>query len=462
MLNKVLTHLDENVEKSLERLFSLLRFQSISTDSVYKDACRQAADWLVEDLKTIGFEASRRDTPGHPMVVGHHPGPSDDCLHVLFYGHYDVQPVDPLSLWEDDPFTPSLKERNGEKVICARGSSDDKGQLMTFIEACRAFKKETGQLPVKVTILCEGEEECASPSLIPFLKANKEELKADCALVCDTSMWDANTPSIALSLRGIMAEEILITAANRDLHSGYFGGVAANPIRILVKVLAGLHDENNKVTLPGFYDGVEETPPHILQSWNALNCTSENFLGPIGLSVPAGEKGRSILELAWARPTMEINGISGGYEGEGIKTVIASQASAKVSCRLVHKQDPEKIRQALRDYVCSAIPADCKVEFKSHGSSPALQLSADSSFIKVAKDALSQEWELPAVLTAMGGSIPIVADFQSILGMETVLVGFALADDCIHSPNEKYNLKSFHKGQRSWARILAALAKKGG
>ncbi|WP_375611100.1 M20/M25/M40 family metallo-hydrolase, partial [Bartonella sp. AP18SXNS] len=182
---------------------------------------------------------------------------------------YDVQPVDPLSLWEDDPFTPSLKERDGEKVICARGASDDKGQLMTFIEACRAFKKETGQLPVKVTILCEGEEETASPSLVSFLKANKDELKADCELVCDTSMWDVNTPSIALSLRGIMAEEIIISAANRDLHSGYFGGVAANPIRILTKILAGLHDENNKVTLPGFYDGVEETPPHILQSWNA-------------------------------------------------------------------------------------------------------------------------------------------------------------------------------------------------
>ncbi|WP_375624599.1 MULTISPECIES: M20/M25/M40 family metallo-hydrolase [unclassified Bartonella] len=458
MLNKVLTHLDGNIEKSLERLFSLLRFQSISTDLAYKAACRKAADWLVEDLKSIGFDASRRDTPGHPMVVGHHPGPSDDCLHVLFYGHYDVQPVDPLSLWEDDPFTPSLKERDGEKVICARGASDDKGQLMTFIEACRAFKKETGQLPVKVTILCEGEEECASPSLIPFLKANKDELKADCALVCDTSMWDADTPSIALSLRGIMAEEIIITAASRDLHSGYFGGVAANPIHILTKILAGLHDEDNKVTLPGFYDGVEETPPQILQSWNELNCTAENFLGPIGLSIPVGEKGRSILESIWARPTAEINGISGGYEGEGTKTVIASQASAKISCRLVHKQDPEKIRQAFRDYVRNSIPDDCTVTFKNHGSSAAIQLSYDSSFIKAAKDALSQEWEVPAVLTAMGGSIPIVADFQSILGMETVLVGFGLADDRIHSPNEKYNLKSFHKGQRSWARILASFA----
>ncbi|AFR25969.1 dipeptidase [Bartonella quintana] len=462
MLDKVLTHLDANIEKNLERLFSFLRFQSISTDSAYKDECRKAADWLVEDLKSIGFEASRRDTPGHPIVVGHHPGPSDECLHVLFYGHYDVQPVDPLSLWEDDPFTPSLKEREGEEVICARGASDDKGQFMTFIEACRAFKKETGQLPVRVTVLCEGEEESGSPSLVPFLKANRNEFKADCALVCDTSMWDADTPSVSVTLRGMFAEEIIITAANCDLHSGYFGGAAANPIRILAKVLASLHDENNRVTIPGFYDGVEETPPQILQSWNVLNCNAENFLGPIGLSIPAGEKGRSILELIWARPTAEINGISGGYEGEGIKTVIASQASAKVSFRLVHKQDPEKIRQAFRDYVRSLIPADCTVAFKEHGASPAIQLPYDSPFIEAAKDALSQEWSNPALLTGIGGSIPIVADFQSILDMETVLVGFALADDRIHSPNEKYNLKSFHKGQRSWVRILDALAKTGG
>ncbi|EJF98885.1 hypothetical protein MEI_00052 [Bartonella vinsonii subsp. arupensis Pm136co] len=462
MLNKVLTHIDDNIEKSLERLFSLLRFQSISTDSAYKGECRKAADWIVEDLRSIGFEASRRDTPGHPMVVGHHPGPSDDCPHVLFYGHYDVQPVDPLSLWEDDPFTPSIKEKNGEKIICARGASDDKGQFMTFVEACRAFKKETGQLPIKVTILCEGEEESASPSLIPFLKANRDELKADYALVCDTGMWDANTPSVAIALRGILAEEITITAADRDLHSGAFGGAAANPIHILAKILAGLHDENNRVTLPGFYDGIEEAPPHILQSWNDLNCTAEKFLGPIGLSIPTGEKGRSVLELIWTRPTAEINGISGGYEGEGFKTVIASQASAKVSFRLVYKQDPEKIRQALRGYVCSLIPADCTVAFKDHGASQAIKLPYDSPFIEAAKDALSQEWGNKALLTGMGGSIPIVGDFQRILGMESLLVGFALNDDRIHSPNEKYNLKSFHKGQRSWARILTALANREG
>lgn len=455
----MLTRLDSDLDKSLERLFSLLRFQSISTDPAYKDECRKTADWLVEDLKTIGFDASRRDTTGHPMVVAHHAGPSPDCPHILFYGHYDVQPVDPLELWQDLPFEPKLKNCDGEKVIAARGASDDKGQLMTFVEACRAYKAETGQLPVQITILFEGEEESGSPSLVPFLKNNKDELKADYALVCDTSMWDKITPSISVGLRGLVGEEVIITAADRDLHSGYFGGAAANPIHILSKILAKLHDENGTVTIPQFYQGVEETPDDILKSWDALNLSAEKFLNPIGLSIPAGEKGRSILELTCARPTAEVNGISGGYEGDGFKTVIPSKASAKVSFRLVHKQDPDKIRTAFRDFVRKNIPADCKVDFQEHGSSPAVQLSYDSPLIQKAKQALSDEWNKPTLLMAMGGSIPIVGDFQTLLGMESLLVGFALDDDRIHSPNEKYNLTSFHKGQRSWARILTALSK---
>lgn len=459
MIDKVLSRLDADLDNSLERLFELLRVRSISTDPAYAQECRKAADWLVADLQSIGFEASRRDTTGHPMVVAHHPGPSNDAPHVLFYGHYDVQPVDPLNLWQDDPFDPKLKQLDGQKVIAARGSSDDKGQLMTFVEACRAYKKETGQLPVKVSILFEGEEESGSPSLKPFLETHADELKADYALVCDTSMWDADTPSISVGLRGLVGEEVIITAADRDLHSGHFGGAAANPIHILAKIIAGLHDQNGAVTLPGFYDGVEETPAQILQSWNALGRGAKEFLGPVGLSVPAGEKGRTVLEMTWARPTAEVNGISGGYEGDGFKTVIAGEARAKISFRLVHGQAPDKIRKAFRDYVRSQLPADCQVAFVEHGASPAIQLPYDSALVQSAKQALSDEWNKPAVLAAMGGSIPIVGDFQTFLGMESLLVGFGLEDDRIHSPNEKYNLKSFHKGQRSWARILSELAK---
>jgi acetylornithine deacetylase/succinyl-diaminopimelate desuccinylase-like protein len=444
-LAPVLDTLDANLDASLGRLTDLVRIPSISTDPAYAAECRRAAEWLVADLSTIGFTASVRDTTGHPMVVAHHDGPAGSP-HVLFYGHYDVQPVDPLNLWHDDPFDMKVKEvAPGRKILTGRGTADDKGQLMTFVEACRAFKQAHGQLPCKVSILFEGEEESGSPSLKPFLEANAAELKADFALVCDTGMW--------------VGEEITVKAANRDLHSGSYGGAAANPIRILAKVLAAIHDDNGRVTIPGFYDGVEETPSQILKQWESLGLSAEEFLGEIGLSIPSGEKGRSVLELVWARPTAEFNGIIGGYTGKGFKTVIAAEASSKVSFRLVHKQDPIKVRDAFRDFVRARIPADCSVEFHPHGGSPAIQLSYDSPFLSKAKDALSDEWPKPAVMIAMGGSIPIVGDFQTYLGMESLLVGFGLDDDRIHSPNEKYELSSFHKGQRSWARILDALAR---
>jgi acetylornithine deacetylase/succinyl-diaminopimelate desuccinylase-like protein len=459
-LAPVLDRLDADLDKSLSRLFDFVRIRSISTDPAYAGECRKAAEWLVADLKTIGFDASVRDTPGHPMVVAHHAGPAG-APHVLFYGHYDVQPVDPLELWTSDPFDPAVKELEpGRKVITGRGSSDDKGQLMLFVEACRAWKAVHGSLPCTITLLFEGEEESGSPSLKPFLEANAAELKADFAMVCDTGMWDQDTPAISIALRGLVGEEITVKAANRDLHSGEFGGAAANPIRILAKVLADVHDADGRVTIPGFYDGVEETPTQVLTSWESLGETAESFLGPIGLSIPSGEKGRSVLELVWARPTAEFNGITGGYTGKGFKTVIAAEASAKVSFRLVHKQDPKKIRAAFRDFVEARIPADCSVEFHPHGGSPAIQLSYDSPFLTKAKDALSDEWGKQAVMIAMGGSIPIVGDFQKYLGMDSLMVGFGLSDDRIHSPNEKYDLKSFHKGQKSWARILDAVSRK--
>ena len=460
-ISPVLSAVDDNLTASLDRLFELVRLKSISTDPSYKAECRKAAEWLVRDLTTIGFEASIRDTAGHPMVVAHHGGAKPDAPHVLFYGHYDVQPVDPIELWENDPFEPALKDiGGGRKVMTGRGTSDDKGQLMTFVEACRAYKQVHGSLPLRITILFEGEEESGSPSLKPFLDANADELKAEYALVCDTSMWNTETPAIAAALRGLVGEEIVVTAADRDLHSGLFGGAAANPIHILTKILAGLHDETGKVTLAGFYDGVEETPSNIKASWDNLGLTAEGFLGGVGLSVPAGEKGRSVLELTWARPTAEVNGITGGYTGEGFKTVIAAKASAKVSFRLVGSQDPAAIRESFRAYVRSQIPADCSVDFHEHGGSPAIQLSYDSPALTKAKNALSDEWAKPAVVIGMGGSIPIVGDFQTMLGMDSLMIGFGLTDDRIHSPNEKYDLQSFHKGIRSWVRILSALSVK--
>ncbi|MGM4983196.1 MULTISPECIES: M20/M25/M40 family metallo-hydrolase [Rhizobium] len=458
-LTPVLDHADQNLPSSLNNLFELLRIKSISTDPAFKAECRKAAEWLVTYLNSLGFTASLRDTPGHPMVVAHHDAGSADAPHVLFYGHYDVQPVDPIELWESDPFAPEIKDMgNGRKILTGRGTSDDKGQLMTFVEAVRAYKETKGGIPVRITILFEGEEESGSPSLKPFLEANAAELKADFALVCDTGMWDGDTPAISAGLRGLVGEEITITAADRDLHSGLFGGAAANPIHILTDILAGLHDETGRITLPGFYDGVEETPSNIKASWEKLGLSAEDFLGEVGLSIPSGEKGRSVMELTWARPTAEVNGIWGGYTGAGFKTVIAAKASAKVSFRLVGQQNPAAIRESFRAYVRSKIPADCSVEFHEHGGSPAIQLSYDSPALTKAKTALSNEWPKPAIVIGMGGSIPIVGDFQKMLGMESLLIGFGLSDDRIHSPNEKYELRSYHKGIRSWIRILEALA----
>ncbi|MDW9829239.1 M20/M25/M40 family metallo-hydrolase [Sinorhizobium meliloti] len=457
-ITPVLERADANLPQSLERLFDLVRIKSISTDPAFKAECRKAAEWLVAELGTLGFEASVRDTPGHPMVVAHHAAEKADAPHLLFYGHYDVQPVDPLNLWETPPFEPSVKEvEPGRKIITGRGTADDKGQLMTFVEAVRAYKEARVVLPCRITILFEGEEESGSPSLKPFLEANAGELKADYALVCDTSMWDRETPAISAGLRGLVGEEVVVKAADRDLHSGYFGGAAANPIHILAEILAGLHDETGRVTLDDFYEGVEETPAEIKATWETLGQTAEKFLGEIGLSIPSGERGRSVLELTWARPTAEINGITGGYTGEGFKTVIAAEASAKISFRLVGKQDPARIRESFRAYVRSKIPTDCSVEFHAHGGSPAIHLPYDSALLTTAKAALSDEWPKPAVVIGMGGSIPIVGDFQRMLGMESLLVGFGLSDDRIHSPNEKYELTSFHKGIRSWVRILDAL-----
>lgn len=455
-LDKVLAAIDSNLDRSVERLFSLLRIESVSTDPAFAKNCRAAAGWLASELANIGFDAGVRDTKGHPMVVAHSKkhgsGP-----HVLFYGHYDVQPADPIALWETPAFEPEIRTVSGRKVIVGRGSADDKGQLMTFVEAACAFVETEGQMPLRISILLEGEEETGSPSLAPFLEANRNELKADVALVCDTDMWNDTTPAITTMLRGLMLEEVIVKAADRDLHSGLFGGAAINPIRVLGRIVASVHDGEGCIAIPGFYDGAGELDPEIKAQWQSLDFSESKFLGEIGLSKPAGEKGRHVLEQLWSRPTCDVNGIIGGYTGTGSKTVIPALASAKFSFRLVGKQNPEAIRDAFREFVCKQLPADCKAEFLSHGASPALQLPLDSPYLKKAREALAAEWGVPAVLKGSGGSIPIVGNFKRDLGMDSLLIGFGVDDDRIHSPNEKYNLTSFHKGARSWARLLDAL-----
>ena len=456
-LEAVLSRIDQDLDQSLERLFALLRIASVSTDAAYKDHCRAAAEHVAKDLRSIGFEATLRPTEGHPVVVGKANGGSGP--RVLFYGHYDVQPVDPLSLWKTPPFEPRIETlAGGRKIIVARGACDDKGQAMTFIEACRAYKAVTGKLPLPITTMIEGEEECGSQHLFKFVRDNAEEFKLDLALVCDTAMWNAETPAVTTSLRGLVYEEVKVTCADRDLHSGLFGGAAQNPLRLLAKILGAMWDDNGRVVIPGFYDGVNDLPADIKAELAALNLTPEEFLGQVGLKQPAGEKGRLLLEQITTRPTAEINGVVGGYTGEGAKTVIPGEATAKVSFRLVGEQDPQKICDAFRAFVRARMPADCKVEFTNFGLAPPLQLSFDNPALGKARSVLAQEWGRKAVAVGAGGSIPIVADFKSVLGMDSLLVGFALDDDRVHSPNEKFDLKCFHKGIRSWARILDALA----
>lgn len=455
-LDPVLARIDADLPVAIERLFGLLSIPSISTDPAFKADCDRAADWLVEDLQSMGIDASKRATPGHPMVVGHVDG---EGPHLLFYGHYDVQPVDPLDLWDNPPFEPRIEETPNGKVIRGRGTSDDKGQLMTFVEACRAWKAVHGKMPCKITFFLEGEEESGSPSLIPFMEENAAELKSDIALICDTSMVSPGVPSIASQLRGMLKDEFTLTGPRIDLHSGHYGGPALNPLAEIARIVAALHDDHGRVTVPGFYEGVYEISDNLRAQWNACGFDEETYLNSVGFTQSHGEAGYSTLELQWARPTLEINGLWGGYQGAGSKTVIPSKAHCKFTCRLVGDQDPDVLRERIRAHVQSLLRPDCKIKWDTDlEGSPAPVMNTERPEFERARKALSDEWNREAVLVGMGGSIPIAGFFKSVLGMDAMLIGYANDDDAIHSPNEKYDVESFHKGIRSWARILAALS----
>lgn len=460
-VNDILDEADKAFDASVERVMDFLKIPSISADPAYDPACRQAARWVEGLLSDMGFDARCVDTPVHPVVIGHYEPDHVDSktLHILLYGHYDVQPPDPIELWKTPPFEPSLrKDTDGIERIYARGACDDKGQVMTILEASRLWLKVRKHLPCRLTVLIEGDEESDCSHLDSFLSRHRDELSADIVFVCDTSMWDDRTPAITTRLRGCISEEVIVSGPKVDLHSGY-GNAAANPIHILTRILADLRDKRGRITLPGFYDGVHRVPKSTLAQWKKLKNHDRRFLKDLGLSIPQGEQGYSLLEQIWARPTCEVNGIIGGYTGTGGKTVIPAQASAKLSFRLVGDQDPQAVTKSFRKYVKSRMPKDCRVAFNSTGGEArAVELAPDNPFIRKAAKALAEEWKRKPVFIGSGGSIPIVDSFKRVLGLDSLMTGFSLNDDGAHSPNEKYDLRCYRGGIRSWIRIFDAVA----
>jgi acetylornithine deacetylase/succinyl-diaminopimelate desuccinylase-like protein len=392
------------------------------------------------------------------MVVATDDTAGPDAPRVLYYGHYDVQPPEPLEEWNSPPFEPDVVDGPKGKRIVARGAADDKGQLMTFVEAIRAWKLQHGTLPVRVVILLEGEEESGSESLVPFLQEHKESLKADTCIVCDTSMWDRDTPAITSRLRGLVYIEATLHGPSHDLHSGGYGGAVVNPANALTEILGQLHDGDGRVMIDGFYDDVETVTSEQVEQWNALGDADSVLLESSGANATFGEKGYTTLERLWSRPTCDINGLRAGYTGEGAKTVIGATAMAKISCRLVAHQKPEAIQQALISFLEERTPEGCRWEIKKFGVAPAIAVPTESPWLSAASSALSSIFPNPTVLIGTGGSIPVVGEFQEILGVDAVMVGFSLDDDLIHAPNEKFEISCFHRGILSQAAILEAFA----
>jgi len=431
-------YIQSNQQRFLDELFDLLRIPSVSADSRNKADVRKAAEFIVQKLKDAGADSVELcETKGHPIVYGQKLI-SGSAPTVLVYGHYDVQPPDPLNLWTSPPFEPVIKDGK----IFARGSCDDKGQVYMHIKAFEAMMK-LNQLSCNVKFMIEGEEEVGSDNLGIFVKENKAKLKADVILISDTSMISLDHPSITVGLRGLSYLEVEVTGPNRDLHSGVYGGAVANPINVLSQMIASLHDENGRVTIPGFYDKVVELSEADRKKLNEAPFNLTEYKKDLAIDDLRGEKGYTTIERTGIRPTLDVNGIWGGYTGEGAKTVLPSKASAKISMRLVPNQDSQAIAELFTKHFLSIAPKSVKVKvIAHHGGQPAVT-PTDSIAFKAASDAFVEVWGKAPIPTRDGGSIPIVSLFKKELGLDTVLMGFGLDSDAIHSPNEHYGVKNF-------------------
>lgn len=458
MLSSVLQTIESRKHQSVALLKEFLSIPSVSTKPEHAPDMQRCATWIADQLHFAELEVSIMPTGGAPAVVAknkHQPGRPT----VLFYGHYDVQPPEPLDLWLSPPFEPTIrKDSNGFDAIFARGAVDDKGQVWCHIEAILAWQANGG-LPVNLTMLIEGEEEIGSHNLEVFVKKHRDGLRADICVISDTDQFERGYPAITYGLRGLVYEEIFLTGPGRDLHSGGYGGAVPNPANVLCEIIGSLHNTNGSVNIPGFYDDVQPITDEEKRQWASLPHDDKQFADELQLSSLSGEEGFTTLQRLWARPTLDVNGIAAGYQGEGAKTVIPSKASAKVSMRLVPNQDPAKIRAAFEQAVRDRCPKNVKVAFLNHGQAPAVVVPIDTRATKLAGDALKIGFGKEPVFMRGGGSIPVVGLLKKTLGCDTLLIGFGLPDDPVHAPNEKFDIASFQAGCRTAAALYEQLAK---
>ncbi|HET6843427.1 MAG TPA: dipeptidase [Candidatus Angelobacter sp.] len=455
MASSAVSYAKENQQRFLGELKDLLRIPSISTSPEHKDDVRRAAEFVANNLRDIGMEnVEVIATKGHPLIYAdwlHAPGKPT----VLCYAHYDVQPPDPLNEWLSPPFEPTERKQN----IYARGAVDDKGQLWMEIKAIEALMKgHGGKLPINVKFILEGEEEVGGESIAAYVRKEKSKLKADFALVCDTELFAPNLPTLCVGLRGLVYTEIEAQGAKTDLHSGMYGGAAPNPLFALIEIISKLKDAKGKILIPGFYKGVKEPTKDELKAWKRLPFNEEHYRKTeVGSKVLTGEPGYSVLYRTWARPTLEVHGMPGGFTASGAKTVIPARASAKVSMRLVPGQDADEIFKRYTTFVKKLTPKGIETKIKVHSKGPACVVSTDNRFIQAATVALHEVFKKDTVFIRSGGSIPIVTDFQDVLKIPSVMMGFGLPDDNLHAPNEKFHIPNFYRGIESIIRFFEKL-----
>ncbi len=452
-LDAVQQHLEQTRDERVAELQELLRIPSVSAVSGHHDDCRTAALWVHDQLAACGFATETVETDGLPIIYAEWLK-ADGAPTALVYGHYDVQPPDPLDEWTTPPFEPTVRDG----CLYARGATDDKGQFFTHIKSVAAWLKTTGKLPINIKFVIEGEEEVGSNNLDRFLKEHKDRLACDIAVISDTAQYGNAIPAITYGLRGILACEVTLRGPQQDLHSGVFGGAVANPVNVLTRMLGTLHDDDGRIQIPGFYDDVIPLTDEERQAFAKLPFDEAAFCKSLGIDAVAGEIGYTTLERRWARPTCEINGLFGGYQGEGPKTIIPAKATAKLTCRLVPGQDPHKLTKSLEQFLREQCPPGVRFEFKNFHGAPAVLCDTTSPYMAAARQALEAGFGQAPVLIREGGSIPVVGSFKQILGVDTLLLGWGRNSDNLHGPNEHFHLDDFHHGTLASAHLWAELA----